>query len=74
MQTSQYQDRRQFKRDQRTDAYRELQRKTAAERTKLEEKIRERNATIKKLADKLGLSADEVRALVQDNPATDQAA
>jgi predicted nuclease with TOPRIM domain len=68
MQTSQYNadTRKQFKRDQRTPAYRELQRQTSEERTKLETKLRERADAITRLTKKLveaGVAADEVAKL-----------
>lgn len=73
MNTSQYDNRKQFKRDQRTPAYRELQRRTADERTKLEQLLKQRGELIKKLAGRLNMSATEVRELLQDD-ATSQAA
>lgn len=68
MNTSQYETdtRKQFKRDQRTPAYRELQRRSSEERTKLETKLRERNAAIERLTKKLveaGVAAEEVAKL-----------
>ena len=55
MDSSQYpaEDRRQLKLDQRTPAYRELQRRSAAERAKLEAALRTRNAAIQRLVAKL---------------------
>jgi len=66
--TSQYptETRKNFKRDQRTDAYRELQRRSAEERVKLETKLRESNMVIERLTKKLvdaGFSAVEVAKL-----------
>ncbi len=58
--------RSQFKRDQRTPAYRELQRRFAEERSQLETKLRERNASIDRLTKRLieaGFNADEVAKL-----------
>jgi predicted nuclease with TOPRIM domain len=55
-----------MKRDQRTPAYRELQRRNAEERTKLETALRERNEAIDRLKKKLveaGVNADEVAKL-----------
>lgn len=68
MNTSQYQSdtRRQFKRDQRTAAYRELQRRTAEQRVKLEIALRDRNEAVARLMKKLvdsGFAADEVAKL-----------
>jgi len=68
MRTSQYpvDTRESFKRDQRTPAYRDLQRRTAEERAKLQDKLRARNEAIGRLAKKLvdvGVSADEVAKL-----------
>jgi hypothetical protein len=68
MDTSKYEKetRKQIKRDQRTLAYRELQRRTAEERTQLETKLRERHAVIDRLTKKLveaGVAADEVAKL-----------
>lgn len=56
MNSSQYpaENRKQIKRDQRTPAYRELQRRTAEERTKLEAALRTRNAAIDRLVKTLG--------------------
>lgn len=67
--TSQYpaDTRKNFKRDQRTSAYRELQRRSTEERSKLETKLRERNATIDRLTKFLvgkGFAAEEVAKLV----------
>jgi predicted nuclease with TOPRIM domain len=63
--TSKYgtQTRRELKLDQRSPAYRELQRRSAEERSKLETKLRERNAVIARLKKKLievGCAADDV--------------
>lgn len=68
MNTSQYSEetRKSFKRDQRTPAYRELQRRSTEERAKLETKLRERNAAIERLTKKLveaGVAAEEVAKL-----------
>lgn len=68
MRTSQYdpQTRKGMKRDQRSLAYSELQRRTAEERGQLETKLRERNAVIDRLKKKLveaGFNADEVAKL-----------
>ena len=68
MNTSQYatETRKSMKRDQRTPAYRELQRRTLEERTALETKLRERNDAIARLTKKLveaGFNADEVAKL-----------
>ncbi len=68
MKTSQYDapTRKNLKRDQRTLAYRELQRRTSEERTQLETKLRERNEVIDRLKKKLvdaGFNADEVAKL-----------
>ena len=68
MNTSQYEaeTRKQMKRDQRSPAYRELQRRTSEERTKLETALRERNEVIERLKKKLvesGVNADEVAKL-----------
>jgi predicted nuclease with TOPRIM domain len=55
-----------IKRAQRTFEYRELQRRSAEERNKLEAKIRERNEAIKRLKQKLidaGFSAADVAKL-----------
>lgn len=66
--TSKYDDatRKNLKRDQRTPAYRELQRRSAEERAQLEAKLRDRNETIERLKKKLvetGFPADEVAKL-----------
>ena len=66
--TSQYpaDSRKNHKRDQRTPAYRELQRRSSEERTKLEAKLRERNEAIDRLKKKLleaGFKEDEVAKL-----------
>jgi len=55
MQTSKYdaQTRRDMKLEQRSPEYRELQRRAAEERSKLEAKLRERNAVITRLKQKL---------------------
>lgn len=68
MQTSKYdtQTRKSLKYDQRSPAYRELQRRTAEERGKLELKLRERNEVIARLKKKLvevGIHVDEVAKL-----------
>ena len=68
MNTSKYETetRKNMKRDQRTPAYRELQRRNAEERTKLETALRERNEAIDRLKKKLveaGVNADEVAKL-----------
>jgi hypothetical protein len=68
MNTSKYdsEPRQSIKRDQRTLAYRDLQRRTAEERGQLETKLRERNATIELLKKKLlerGVNADELAKL-----------
>lgn len=68
MNTSKYDadTRKQFKRDQRTAAYRELQRRAAEERSQLETKLRERNVAIERLTKRLheaGVAADEVAKL-----------
>ncbi len=58
--------RKSLKRDQRSPAYRELQRRTAEERGQLETKLRERNATIEVLKKKLlerGLNPSEIEKL-----------
>ena len=58
--------RKNLKRDQRTTAYRELQRRGSEERTKLETALRERNEVIERLKKKLveaGVNADEVAKL-----------
>jgi hypothetical protein len=54
------------KRDQRSSAYRELQRRTAEVRSQLETKLRDRNEVIGRLTKKLveaGFNADEVAKL-----------
>jgi len=66
--TSQYdkETRKNRKRDQRTPAYRDLQRRSTEERTQLETKLRERNAAIDRLTKKLveaGVAAEEVAKL-----------
>lgn len=68
MNTSQYQTdtRKQYKRDQRTPAYRELQRRTTEQRVQLETKLRERNEAVDRLVKRLvaaGFAADEVAKL-----------
>jgi hypothetical protein len=68
MRTSQYDanSRKQLKRDQRSPAYRELQRRSAGERAKLETALRSRNEVIERLKKKLveaGLAAEEVARL-----------
>jgi hypothetical protein len=68
MNTSKYSEesRAQYKRDQRTLAYRELQRRTAEQRTQLEIKLRDRNEAIARLTKKLveaGFAAEEVAKL-----------
>ena len=68
MRTSQYDEevRKQTKLDQRTPAYRDLQRRTAEERVRLEIKLRDRNLVIDRLKKRLvesGLSVDEVDKL-----------
>lgn len=68
MNTSKYDhsQRKTAKRDQRTDAYRDLQQRSAKEREALETKLRERNATIDKLSKELiskGVDAAEVAKL-----------
>ena len=68
MNSSQYlpEDRKQLKLDQRTPAYRELQRRSAEQRTKLEAALRARNAVIDRLAQRLvesGVPPAEVAAL-----------
>ena len=68
MDSSQYpaEIRKNFKRDQRTPAYRDLQRRSSEERTKLETKLRERNEAIDRLKKKLleaGFKEDEVAKL-----------
>lgn len=54
------------KREQRSEAYRLLQQRTAAERTKLETTLRQRNEVIDRLKKKLveaGVHVDEVAKL-----------
>jgi predicted nuclease with TOPRIM domain len=68
MNTSQYpaDNRKQFKRDQRTPAYRDLQKRAAEERGKLESTIRTRNEVIDRLKKKLaavGVTEAEVAQL-----------
>ncbi len=68
MDSSKYdvQTRRDMKLGQRSLAYRDLQRRTADERSKLEAKLRERNEVIDRLKKKLvevGCSADSVERL-----------
>jgi hypothetical protein len=68
MKTSKYAEdtRRNTKLDQRTDAYRDLQRRTAEARVQLETKLRERNKVIERLKKKLvetGVSTDGVDKL-----------
>jgi predicted nuclease with TOPRIM domain len=68
MHTSKYdaQTRRNMKLGQRSSAYRELQRRSSEERTKLETKLRERNEVIDRLKKKLveaGFAAEEVAKL-----------
>lgn len=68
MNTSKYDDstRKNLKRDQRTHAYRELQRRSSEERAQLEAKLRERNEAIKRLKQKLveaGFAADAVEKI-----------
>ena len=68
MNTSQYptDTRKNAKRAQRSFAYRELQRRSSEERTKLETKLRERNEAIDRLKKKLleaGFKEDEVAKL-----------
>jgi hypothetical protein len=55
MNTTQYPDdlRKQYKLDQRTPAYRELQKRAAEDRLRLETLLRERNATIAQLKEQL---------------------
>jgi hypothetical protein len=76
MDTSKYLDsnRKAFKRDMRTDAYRELQKRRLEDRAMFETKLRERNAVIKKLAGKLNMSDAEVRALTNEDATTEAAA
>jgi hypothetical protein len=66
--TSKYDDdtRKQMKRDQRSLAYRELQRRSAEERVQLETKLRERNEVIARLTKRLveaGVTPGEVAKL-----------
>lgn len=68
MQTSKYdaQTRKNMKLGQRSAEYQDLQRRSAEERSKLETKLRERNATIQRLKQKLvevGLAASDVEQL-----------
>ena len=68
MNTSKYptETRHNIRRDQRSPAYRDLQRRSSEERTKLETKLRERNEVIDRLKKKLvekGVDADEVAKL-----------
>jgi ABC-type molybdate transport system substrate-binding protein len=68
MDTSKYETetRKQLRRDQRTLAYRELQKKSAEQRTQLETKLRERNEVIARLVKKLvesGVAAEEAAKL-----------
>lgn len=68
MRTSKYdtKTRRDMKLEQRSPEYRELQRRTAEERTRLEAKLRERNAVITRLKKKLveiGCAAADVEQL-----------
>jgi hypothetical protein len=68
MNTSQYQSdlRKQYKRDQRSLAYRELQRKSREQRVQLETKLRARNEAVDRLAKRLvesGVAAEEVAKL-----------
>ena len=68
MNTSQYpaETRKNVKRDQRSPAYRDLQRRSSEERTKLETKLRERNEVIDRLKKKLveaGVATEEVAKL-----------
>lgn len=68
MQTSKYEPaiRKNMKRDQRSLAYRELQRRTAEQRTQLETALRARNEAIDRLKKKLveaGVAAEEVARL-----------
>jgi len=58
--------RKNAKRDQRTPAYRELQKRAAEQRAQLETSLRERNAVIDRLSKKLetmGIAAEEVAKL-----------
>jgi predicted nuclease with TOPRIM domain len=68
MNTSKYDSeiRKSLKRDQRSPAYRDLQRRAAEERGQLEAKLRERNEAIARLTKKLlasGVNADEIAKL-----------
>lgn len=68
MNTSKYdaQSRRDMKLSQRSPAYRELQRRAAEQRLRLETKLRERNEVIARLKKKLvevGCTADDVEQL-----------
>ena len=68
MNTSKYpaETRKSRKRDQHSPAYRDLQRRSSEERTKLETALRERNEVIDRLKKKLvekGVDADEVAKL-----------
>ena len=68
MHTSKYdsETRKSIKRDQRTPAYADLQRRAAEERGQLETKLRARNVTIELLKKKLlerGVNADELAKL-----------
>jgi hypothetical protein len=68
MDTSKYETetRKQLRRDQRTLAYRELQKKSAEQRTQPETKLRERNEVIARLVKKLvesGVAAEEAAKL-----------
>jgi len=68
MNTSQYDadTRKKSKRDQRTPAYRELQRRSAEQRSQLETKLRDRNLAVDRLVKRLveaGLAAEEVAKL-----------
>lgn len=68
MNTSKYdsQTRKDLKLVQRSVAYRELQRRTAAERIQLETKLRERNEVIDRLKKRLvevGCTADDIELL-----------
>ncbi len=68
MNTSKYDPltRKDMKLGQRSPAYRDLQRRTAAQRVQLETKLRERNAVIDRLKKKLvevGCTSDDVELL-----------
>lgn len=70
MNTSQYdtESRKQSKRDQRTPAYRELQRRSSEERSRLETALRARNEAIDRLVKRLataGVSAEEAATLAK---------